>query len=699
MKKSIWLIIVPGLLIAAGAIYFARGHSKEVENLVETVLPGIIPEEPSPYSIKWGAELGRIIDQEGNGVPEATVTFTKSLRRDCDGNITETPPEWQETSVTTNENGVFEYPEVIWQDQDEGSDRKAQPQIKIEAQGFLPRRGIHVGTNYANDNGEIDIFRVGRIEGAIIDPNGQPLSNVPLYLATRTNYNHPNSGCSGCFGGNTKTDESGGFVFEKVPPGQHIIKFPGHSGGCGPEPKIEIIPFKEYATFNPLHMKDGEVKTGVFLDLRQPRGSIKGKVVDKYNRPMAGVNAVLRREIKNYNKDGSGWSSTTENLKSVSTDEYGHYVLTHIPGGDYQLLAQYPYEKGKNYRSGKPLTIYLAGKQEVTFNLVLERQDDSMPKPDCRNKSLFEVPLPGDLGPREMMIVDPRGTGIAGAVVTFDTTITIEDQKTHQKTKNQWDGAVLKTDQRGVFTLPNELESIENKWVRCRVTIEIDGYEKRQTSIGPYHLKNDRRIDILPYSKIQGQLIGWDGEPVKGAVGLLDEMTAYHNPGSASSGGGYGGKVTDESGAFSFIQVPEGTHIFQYKAPNPETGKEHVGGFVVYTQNGEPVDDIVIDLRQDTCTARGRVLDWDGKPVKKATVRLCKSVQWGHEHFGRCTSSPEFYRSEKTNRKGEYRIENIRPGVYEIEAVLEGDKRRTSDKMTIGLGDNQGIELDVRLKR
>ena len=44
-------------------------------------------------------------------------------------------------------------------------------------------------------------------------------------------------------------------------------------------------------------------------------------------------------------------------------------------------------------------------------------------------------------------------------------------------------------------------------------------------------------------------------------------------------------------------------------------------------------------------------------------------------------------------------VENIRPGVYEIEAVLEGKKRRTSEKMTIAVAEGQVIELDIRLKR
>jgi hypothetical protein len=146
-------------------------------------------------------------------------------------------------------------------------------------------------------------------------------------------------------------------------------------------------------------MKDGQVKSDVFLDLRMNQASIKGKVVDEYNRPMTGVNVILSSVRKLYNKHGS--LTHTENIKTVLTDENGVYILKHIPAGDYQIQAQYPHEKGNNYKSGNLLNICLAGSQDVVFNLVLKRQDDSLPRPAPGSKSLFEIPLLKDLGPKE----------------------------------------------------------------------------------------------------------------------------------------------------------------------------------------------------------------------------------------------------------------------------------------------------------
>jgi protocatechuate 3,4-dioxygenase beta subunit len=637
--------------------------------------------------------LARVVDQEGKGVAGATVTFTKNLARDCKGNPTQPPPAWHGISVQTNEKGEFNYPSEIWQVEDET--QKHRIEAKIEAEGFLPRGNVEVGINYGDDKGLIDIFRIGRIEGAVIDPNGQPIAKVPVWLNPFTRYKTPGSSCSGCFSANVLTDDNGGFVFDKVPPGMHIIKFPGQTGNCDPNKKAADVPFEDYATFVMMTMTDGEVKPDVFVDLRQKRGVVTGKVVDGNNRAMAGVNAVLIRVVKHYHEHG--WSSQSSSLKTVTTDQNGVYVMKHIPGGDYQLQAQYPYQEGKNYTSGKPLSIYLASGQEAHFNLVLERQDGSAGKSDARKESLFEVELPKGLGAREMMIVDPRGNGVAGASVVFDTTLTTEDQQSGKNTTAGWKGASLTTDAKGVFVLPEAIVEIEGTRFSCPVIIKAEGFEVRDATVRSDSLsKEDRRIDLLPLSRVRGRVIGLEGQPIPNAgVYLLDRMTAYHNPGSAESGGSYGSMITNQNGEFSFDGIPEGICVLEYRFWIPDKKKEHKGSFVVYTQGGKDVDDLVIDLRQATCGVRGSVTDWDGKPIRKASVRLSKGLQWGYS--ASCSFSREFYRSGLTGRKGDYIIENIQPGVYEIEAVVEGNPRRASEKMMIAVSDGQAIELEIRL--
>lgn len=697
MKKNTSILIGLTLIMICGAVYlFWAGDRSEVTSGVNeprNPLASIFKETPSPYSFKWDSKLGRIVDQEGNGVGGATITFLSRIARNCKGETTGNTPEWHGTVVAANEAGEFNYPSEIWEVKEDG--KKPQIRVIIDAAGFLSRK-TRVGVNYSVSDVAIDIFRRGRIEGQLIDPNGMPIANAPIKFNTHSVYKNPSSSCVGCFSASPKTNDKGWFVIENVAPGEHTIKYPGYNGGCGME-KAPVIPFADYPTFISLTMKDGEEKLGVFLDLRRDGANVIGRVVDNNNRPIAGVQAIAQKVFRSY-RDG-GYSTTSVIVATAVTDNEGRYVLANIPMGEYQIHAQYVYKKGKNYKSGKALNVYVGGKRDVPFDLVLKRQDDSMGKLTKRNEFDFEVALPDGLGEREMMIVDPRGNGIAGAKVIFKNTVTVTDRKTKKQSQKEyeWTVAPLITDGRGIFALPQEVIDSETETMQSRATIEAEGFKKRQVHLEASNIKK-RRIDILPYSVITGKLIGIDGKPIKGNVWLGQRLASFKNPGmSISSSGCYSSMPTGMDGKFSFGKIPEGGHVIRYEVANVDGKTSVKGGIIVYTQGGENVDDVVIDLGENSCGVRGRVLNMDGKAVKKAYVRLSKSISWGR-NGGSFTSSPEVHRSELSNRKGDYTIEGVRAGVYEIEAVVDGKRKRTSEKMTIAVSDGQAMELDIRLK-
>lgn len=648
------------------------------------------PSEPSPYSLKWGALLGQVVDQDGNGIPDAIVTFTSSLGRDCTGAPTEQPPAWHNQSVRTDEKGEFAFLPELWQVNEE--QKKQAINVKVEANGFLSRT-VRIGLNYSDDTGQIDLFRNGRIEGVLIDPNGHPLANAPVTLSTYCAYKSPREshGVSGA--GNVLTDADGAFVFEKVPAGLHRIKFPGYAGRCD-EPNA--IPHKDYSALQVAKVEDGQVTAGVFLDLQQSRSVIKGKVVDQRNRPITGVNAVLQMVTTLYQEHG--WTSSTDHLKSALTDAHGNYTLGRLPSGEYRLQAQYPYVKGKSYKAGDAVDIFLAGSQEVVFNLVLPRQDDT-PEVPAHKRPMYEIPLPEDIGPRQMMVTDPRGNIIAGAVITFADKITIEDHKTHHKTVRDWSGQTITVDALGRFELPAGLQPADGQWVRCQTIIEAEGFEKRTVSLGYHHLNDERRIDLLPLREIRGRLVGARGRAVRGAVSLRENLTAHKHPGSSQSRHRHDEVQTGADGWFTYKNLPEGVYLIQYALGESVTGRNFLGGVIVTVQGDMPVQEVVIDTAQQVCALGGRVLDRDGQPVKGGYVRLLKSISWGYSHFGQATVFPEFYRSEPSGRDGRYRIGNIVPGVYEVEAVIEGSPRRTSQKRTLAIADGQAIEIDLRLNR
>lgn len=317
-------------------------------------------------------------------------------------------------------------------------------------------------------------------------------------------------------------------------------------------------------------------------------------------------------------------------------------------------------------------------------------QDDRLPKPD-REKSLFEVPLPQDMEPQELMIVDSTGRGIAGATVEFATIIKIEGVQKHR----DWPGATVTTNENGRFMLPQELWADESQKASCRMIIRADGFQSRHVGTGAHRLRNEPRIDLLRVSSIKGRILGNTGQPLQVAIGLGESLTSHVNPRTSSSRGASFDR-TFQNGVFEFENIPEGIHLIRYSYPVDKKHPSVTGKVVAYTQDGRDVEGFTIDLRQAVCGVRGRVLDSQGKPVSKATVRLQKEIKVGLPHG--MTIWPVFAESERTNRKGEYVMENIMPGVYEIEAVLDGKQRKVSEKKTIGLSGDNVAEIDLRLK-
>ncbi len=684
--------------VVAVAVYKMRSsgspsasESGPISRMVHRVLPPREPES-SPYSIRWGSQLACVVDQDGNGIGGATVTFNAYLGRDREGNPTEQPPSWQGMKVVTDETGVFAIDPNIWQAEQQEA-KKPTIRVTLEADGFLPRT-TQIGQNYSGDTGRIDLFRIGRIEGVVIDPNGLPLANAPLMLNSYCSYTCPSESHAVSGAGHVVTDSDGGFVFDRVPLGVHRIEFPGYSGRCNDSNEI---PFGDYSALATVSLGDGRTQGDVFVDLRQSRSMISGTVVDRNNQPMAGVNAVASVESRVYH--ASGWSSMTQALKTVLTDGDGHYELRYLPSGEYRLQAQYPYEQGNRYRSGDAIDLVLAGNQEVVMNLVLERQDGGASGSGDSKQPLYEALLPEDMGPREMMVVDPRGNPIAGAVVTFDKTLTQEDHKSHRKTTQNWAGAVLETDAQGRFTVPDVLEEVQGIWVWCRAIIEADGFEKRDVSLGAYHLRDERRIDLLPLITVHGRLVGADGRGVAGQVNVREGLTAYKHPGSSQSRHRYASIQTQPDGRFTVENLPEGFYLIRYAVADSTWPKPLEGSVELVLNTETAGQEIVIELSQDRGLFAGRVLDWDGTPVKGAVVRLVKRISYGYRHHGAITTFPELYRSEPTDHQGRFVIEGICPGVYEFEAVYDADRRKNTDRKFIALAKGGTLELDIRLKR
>ncbi|MCK5175128.1 MAG: hypothetical protein KAR47_17165, partial [Planctomycetes bacterium] len=253
---------------------------------------------PGPDSIKFGSSSARVVDSRGKGVYGAIVEFGDELTiRDYHNNKTE-KRKWNVDDTITDSVGRFPMPSIYI----DLEGKTVSFDATITAEGFLDRRDVPLG-EYDNGSGTIDLFRGMSVEGVVIGPDGQPLGKAPLSLSTQTLYEHPSSGCGGCYDIHMTTEEDGYFRLENVPPGLHILQYPGRSANCDdPEP----LPAQNVSGAAVLKVEDGRDVEGVLIDLSESTCSVTGRIADEKGRPIEGVKAGVGVELKITSKDKDG---------------------------------------------------------------------------------------------------------------------------------------------------------------------------------------------------------------------------------------------------------------------------------------------------------------------------------------------------------------------------------------------------------
>ncbi|MEZ6036250.1 MAG: sigma-70 family RNA polymerase sigma factor [Planctomycetota bacterium] len=133
---------------------------------------------------------------------------------------------------------------------------------------------------------------LARVEGVVYGEDGKPAAKVPVVLLG--DGPQPLQ--------RTRTDEQGAFVFERVQPGDVVVRAGGESEGLAR---------------NPLHVEGGTWRSN--LQLRRD-GVVRGVVRDADGRPVAGAGVE-------WHADDKSWADRT------NTDAEGRFVLANLPGG------------------------------------------------------------------------------------------------------------------------------------------------------------------------------------------------------------------------------------------------------------------------------------------------------------------------------------------------------------------------------
>jgi protocatechuate 3,4-dioxygenase beta subunit len=286
---------------------------------------------------------GHVVDTQGRGIANVTVKRTDS--------------PW---SATSDADGKFPLPELKLGE---------TAYLTVSAAGFLPVKDhlslMRNASGYCLDIGEwpIELFRVVTLSGRVLGPDGKPLADAPLSLDIWTHSNNISCGM-----GNyrkTITDQLGRFSMERIPPGSHVIYYPGEAP--------RSIPAKGVYGALVLEPTEGQQLSGLVLDLSQCTASVEGRVIGPDGKPMAGVtvNMGRYREWK-LTSSGGMFGGAGPHVSSSKTGADGRYKLTGIGPGQWQVTLFHPHFQ----RGSPPQIVTLTPGQTVHQDLhVTERND------------------------------------------------------------------------------------------------------------------------------------------------------------------------------------------------------------------------------------------------------------------------------------------------------------------------------------
>ncbi|HYH00461.1 MAG TPA: carboxypeptidase regulatory-like domain-containing protein [Terriglobales bacterium] len=158
-------------------------------------------------------------------------------------------------------------------------------------------------------------------------------------------------------------------------------------------------------------------------------------------------------------------------------------------------------------------------------------------------------------------------------------------------------------------------------------------------------------------------------EPVKKAKVTLYPTSANYVRSSRSSSNEPLTTVTDASGAFEFTGVAPG----EYRAVASRSGYanaafgRHSAGQLISVQSGEQVRNITLRL-SPSAAITGRVVDEDGEPMANVNIT---ALQYRYMLHARKLMPVG---STQTDDRGEYRLGELRPGRYFIQAIATANE-------------------------
>ena len=299
-----------------------------------------------------GAISGRVVTEDGQPVPRATVSITASGMTN------------RRLSVNTDEEGNFRA---------EGLDAAAYV-VSASAPGYVVRPKSEAGARRARFNyiGEVVTFTMlkgGVITGRVMNVAGEPVVGVPVMAErVRDEGGRPLPAPEKVAASSQRqTDDRGVYRWYGLAPGSYVI-YAGGSGGLPARP----TPFEgRMLIYHPSARRDaaaeitvrgGEEVSGIDIRYRSERSYIiSGKITGL---PATGgpVQIVLR-------KAGSDLLMATTSPQPSGAES--GYAIYGMPNGEYEIVAARDFSADENAFASSPRRVVVNGRDVGGIDLAL----------------------------------------------------------------------------------------------------------------------------------------------------------------------------------------------------------------------------------------------------------------------------------------------------------------------------------------
>jgi hypothetical protein len=462
----------------------------------------------------------------------------------------------------------------------------------------------------------------GVISGSVLNAsNNDPIRKA---IVTLTWQGTPRSWAT------SRTDSSGQFKFEGLPPGKYDLRAAKAGAGAAIYGASSVRELGELIT-----LEDGEIRAGVKLRFVHS-AAISGRVLNPHGDPATNIRMTLLKPGRNLGE------RALVGYRDGSTNDRGEYRFDDVAPGQYYLYAQQPPE----YGAAEPLAPQFlgGGRDSKDAPFITIHGDETLAGIDFHMTSEPAVPIHG----RVAGVPDTwRGPG----------GITVHLWTADEYVNNYWGNSQT-------VEAPDYAFNFDLRPGRYGISAEVE-IEGKSWTASQYadtgHVPGDIILALAPPLDVKGKL------RIEGNAGPAGPAASSFN--ISLTRRGLGPRISENAaadGTFTFKQVPPGEWQLSVSPLPP-------GAFLKVARFGDQdirfarmeirpgsEDPVSIVISMNTAQVHGQV-DAGGGDSKRAGILLAP--------IGQYSALTRFYYDVAADDTGKFELKDIAPGKYKIFAL------------------------------